>query len=309
MLLGIEQNGVETRGLCEIQNVILSGNKTVSVVCEEIVARGQANIICQCDKCRREFKINKRLFFYKSEEKRQLCEKCTSISTSLEKYGTNHPSQSQAVKEKQAATLEPYRSGEKKMVWKNIDSLKKVRKENAIKKWRQGDYDGIDWSSSMKAVWSDPIIRQKYIDSYNTPEALERFSNQLKIRWATDSEYRFKMAHCTTKTSKFQKEIYQFLGEDWELEYPIHELHYIVDIYNPTKNSIVECFGDYWHCNPNKYSATYFHTRKNMTAQQIWDLDKKRIEDLQNKGYHVLVVWEKDWFSQLELTKQKLLHI
>lgn len=306
MLLGIEQNGVETRGLCEIKNVVLSGNKTVSVVCSDVIAKGSANIICKCDKCEKEFKINKRLFFYKDEQKRNLCDKCTLIATSLEKYGTESPNQSPIVKAKLAKTLEPYRNGEKKMIWKNMNLLKEKRRKIAKEKWTNGDYNNIDWSEKMKKVWSNPEIRQKYINASNTPEAIRRFSEQSKERWKNE-EYREKMYRLTSfKTSKFQKEVHKFLGEGWELEYPEKDLHYVLDIYNKETKEVVECFGDYWHCNPNKYSATYFHTRKNMSAQQIWELDRKRIEDLENAGYKVKIVWEYDWMKNKELIQKTL---
>lgn len=314
MLLGIEQNGIEIRGLCEVKNVILSGNKTLSVVCNDVIAKCSSKIICKCDKCEKEFKINKRLFFYKDERKRNLCEKCTLIATSIEKYGTESPNQSSIVKEKQAKTLEPYRNGEKKIrssprkhfKFKNLEELREKRRKIAKEKWAKGDYDNVNWSEKMKKAWSNPEIRQKYINASNTPEALDRFSNQLKKRWKNE-EFARKIINSTSfKTSKFQKEVYKFLGEDWELEYLEKNLHYVLDIYNKETKEVVECFGDYWHCNPNKYSATYFHARKNMTAQQIWELDRKRIEDLENAGYKVKIVWEYDWMKNKDFIQKTL---
>lgn len=61
------------------------------------------------------------------------------------------------------------------------------------------------------------------------------------------------------------------------------------------KNKIIEFFGDYWHCNPNKYDNDYFHKQINLLAEEIWDNDSDKINYLKSKNYDVLVVWEYDW--------------
>ena len=62
------------------------------------------------------------------------------------------------------------------------------------------------------------------------------------------------------------------------------------------KNIIIECFGDYWHCNPIKYSSEYYHKQKKLHANTIWNNDIVRIQRLQNEGYFVLVLWENDYY-------------
>lgn len=57
-------------------------------------------------------------------------------------------------------------------------------------------------------------------------------------------------------------------------------------------NNIIEYFGDYWHCNPNKYKSDYYHKLIKMTAQEIWDKDNKKIKWLEDKGFNVKIVWE-----------------
>ena len=71
------------------------------------------------------------------------------------------------------------------------------------------------------------------------------------------------------------------------------------------ENKLIEFNGDYWHCNPSKYSFDYFNKRKNMTAKEIWEYDKEKINTAESYGYKVLVVWESEYNENKENTIQK----
>ena len=55
---------------------------------------------------------------------------------------------------------------------------------------------------------------------------------------------------------------------------------------------IIECYGDYWHCNPVRYAADYYNRGKKKTAAEIWKRDEKRKRELESMGYKVLYFWE-----------------
>jgi len=95
--------------------------------------------------------------------------------------------------------------------------------------------------------------------------------------------------------SKGEIELYEYVKNNIndKAECNVFINGYNVDI--KYDNKIIEYFGDYWHCNPNKYDANYYHQILKMTAQDVWDKDKLKIETLQKKGYDVKIVWEKDW--------------
>lgn len=60
-------------------------------------------------------------------------------------------------------------------------------------------------------------------------------------------------------------------------------------------NKAIEFHGDYWHCNPEKYAADYYHSPTGRTAEEIWELDKEKISLLENKrNIPVLVIWESE---------------
>lgn len=63
-----------------------------------------------------------------------------------------------------------------------------------------------------------------------------------------------------------------------------------VDIYIPSQRKIIECHGDYWHCNPKKYSANYYNKVMKRTAKEIWDRDAQRLQYLESIGYTAEVI-------------------
>ena len=65
-----------------------------------------------------------------------------------------------------------------------------------------------------------------------------------------------------------------------------------VDIYVPDKNLVIECFGDYWHMSPSKYSATDYNKSTKRTAAEQWEKDRKRKLFMESKGYKVVELWE-----------------
>jgi hypothetical protein len=97
------------------------------------------------------------------------------------------------------------------------------------------------------------------------------------------------------RISKFQrKEYIKILREypDAILEHYLKDVKKSVDIFIPSKNKIVECFGDYWHCNPSKCSNSYYNKLVHMTAEDIWAKDNGRIKLLESCGYVVEILWE-----------------
>jgi very-short-patch-repair endonuclease len=57
---------------------------------------------------------------------------------------------------------------------------------------------------------------------------------------------------------------------------------------------IIECYGDFWHCNPNKYAPSYFNRGKRKTATEIWKRDCDRKTLFEEQGYRFLALWEND---------------
>lgn len=69
---------------------------------------------------------------------------------------------------------------------------------------------------------------------------------------------------------------------------------------------IVECYGDFWHCNPQKYKPSYFNKGKKKTAQEIWARDLERKKRFEELGYSFMYLWETDINDHTKKVKSKL---
>lgn len=98
--------------------------------------------------------------------------------------------------------------------------------------------------------------------------------------------------------SKSEREIntlLQNIGYKTQLGFRIKDGVWLYDIFVPEKNLIIEYNGDYWHCNPLKYSADYFNKSANKTAKEIWDKDETKKIDAINNGFKYCRIWENDY--------------
>lgn len=57
-------------------------------------------------------------------------------------------------------------------------------------------------------------------------------------------------------------------------------------------NTIVECFGDFWHCNPAVWPPDRCNGSLHMLAQEKWARDAARQRALERQGFLVVVLWE-----------------
>jgi very-short-patch-repair endonuclease len=69
---------------------------------------------------------------------------------------------------------------------------------------------------------------------------------------------------------------------------------------------IVECYGDYWHCNPHQYTSSYFNRGKKKTAEEIWNRDMERKEQFEKMGYKFLCLWENEIKNNPKIVRSKI---
>jgi len=94
------------------------------------------------------------------------------------------------------------------------------------------------------------------------------------------------------KTKPAMKLFEAIKGLGFVLEYPVDRCS--VDICQPNKKLAIEVYGDYWHCNPQKYDKEYFHAVLKLQAKDIWKKDRRRRWFIRSQGYRTLYFWEKD---------------
>lgn len=69
---------------------------------------------------------------------------------------------------------------------------------------------------------------------------------------------------------------------------------------------IVECYGDYWHCNPHQYTSSYFNKGKKKTAEEIWNRDMERKAQFEKMGYKFLCLWENEINGNPKIIRSKI---
>lgn len=152
-------------------------------------------------------------------------------------------------------------------VWEQVCRSKSHSLENYIKKY--GEEGKIRYEA-----WLGQIASNQFLSSGPEKEMINVIEQIVPPKWTTHS--------LTTKQYvKWSNELNRAVMYDWVATYP--------------KKVCIEFNGDYWHCNPNQYSSTFFHPHIKKYAEQIWEIDniKKRI--MENQGFTYIVVWEKEW--------------
>jgi len=133
------------------------------------------------------------------------------------------------------------------------------------------------------SVWGDR--QRKWIDNINSkPEEELKRINRLK-------------SLSGGRMSKGEIELAKLVNG--EIQYTISShAGYVYDI--RVGNKLIEYNGDYWHCNPNKYSADYYNKSLHMTSKEKWIRDQEKIEYAKAQGYDIMVVWESDYITNKE---------
>lgn len=244
--------------------------KFCSCKCRSKDKSDKVSEIRNCVICNKEFKIRKKRekttcstdcllklnFSDKTNEKRIISLK----NTMLEKYGVDHPAKLPDHKTKIKNTKRN-RYGDENFV--------NVKKANQTKLEKYGDPHYINTEKN----------KQTCMKKYGVPNVFHLIKNKSNGK----------------QISKFQKREYEkiFLHyPDAKLEEYLPDVQKSVDIYIPSKKKIIECFGDFWHCNPSQYSAEYYHKYIHMNANEIWKRDEERIQSFKNAGYEVEIIWE-----------------
>lgn len=136
-------------------------------------------------------------------------------------------------------------------------------------------------------------------NAMNRKEVKRKRTKTMLKRYGVSYGVQTKNAIRKTKKrySSTHKKLYEKLKRIdpiFQKEFKIKGTVYQVDIAYPPKNIVIECYGDYWHCNPEIYKADDYNNHLQMISYKKWKLDKKRIERIKNKNFKVFIFWEND---------------
>lgn len=145
----------------------------------------------------------------------------------------------------------------------------------------------------------------KCIKKYGEEEG-KRIFNERQSKWIKKLQKSFEInGDSRSTTSMFAEDMIKAICKYLFIPVPTREKYISDGEHNfafdfTLGKKIIEFQGDYWHCNPEKYSADYVHKTYGITAQEVWDKDKIKLECARNHGYEVLYIWELDYRKDRE---------
>lgn len=151
-----------------------------------------------------------------------------------------------------------------------------------------------------------------YIKKYGEELGTQKYNERIK-KWCQSLRNNFlENGDGMSQQSKFAKALIELICINFNIEIPQkekfitdteHNKHYAFDFeYN---NKLIEFNGDYWHCNPKQYKEDFYNKSKLLTAKEIWENDKLKIQCAQKNGYDVLVIWESEYNENPHNTLRK----
>jgi G:T-mismatch repair DNA endonuclease (very short patch repair protein)/predicted nucleic acid-binding Zn ribbon protein len=160
---------------------------------------------------------------------------------------------------------------------------------------RHGEDEGTRLYEEQCAHRQNHYSLEGYIDKHGLEQGTIMWNKKFQHRPNSKSADSFfvKLLTILTPTPK----IYSAITEHGEygLNDSSNGKYYFYDFVIPEYKLCIEYHGDYWHCNPIKYLAKFYHPHKKMTATEIWLADSIKIDCLKTqRGYDTLIVWESD---------------
>lgn len=171
------------------------------------------------------------------------------------------------------------------------------------KEWMKSHHPTRGKKLSEKACVNIKEARQRFYDeggkagmlgkthSQETKEKLRKITRKM---WA---DGKFTYGDGSVMRSKLEKSLFERIKVAHPDAEHSHVLKtddnaYVFDIYIPSKHTLIEVNGNYWHFNPKIYVAEHFDKHRNVTAQQIWERDATKLKTATEQGFAVVVVWE-----------------
>jgi uncharacterized protein YaeQ len=203
---------------------------------------------------------------------------------------------------------------------KQVDCSKRLLPTN-IEYWINRGYSEED---SLKKVSErqSTFTLKKCVEKYGEEKGKDMFTKRQE-KWlkSLSSGGNLKIGFSKISQEVFYKLLEQYpISERNNLFFATHNKEFTLNKKNggvwlydftDTKNKkIIEFNGDMYHGNPKKYSGddNPHPFRKDITAQDIWDKDKKKIDVAIENGFKVLVIWDSEyrWGNKEEVIKKCL---
>jgi hypothetical protein len=190
---------------------------------------------------------------------------------------------------------------------KQVDFEKRLIPSN-IEYWVNKDYSKEDAKQNVSEHQSTFSL-EKCIAKYGEEEGKKRFTER-QNKWLNSLLTNGNMVIGYSKISQdlFYKilEIYDISDKD-KVYFATHNSEFklekkeggvwLYDFTDVKNKKIIEFHGDMYHGNPKKYNSldNPHPFRKNITAQEMWDKDKRKLDVAIEEGFEVLVIWDSEY--------------
>ena len=189
--------------------------------------------------------------------------------------------------------------------YQKISNIVKIQYKNGERNTsgkNNGMYGKLPWNKDLNKQTNIKIesmsqniskTRKKMFSNYSDEDWL-KLKNQLKIC----------RQKCKKKNTKIELKIRDLLTSLNLLfieQYPID--CFIVDFF-VNNNLIIECFGDYWHCNPNRFDDL---SKLNNTQIKNLERDKRKIKYFEENEMDYILLWESNINRDINSIQNKIL--
>lgn len=249
------------------------------------------------------------------------CENCgKEVYQTKTQYnrGKHHYCSNACQKEFQSRNAHEYRKCEicsKPFYVKKISTQQfcSVHCQNIWQTTRVGELNPKNTKEKIKCEYCG---KSYFVALYKTKNGQHNFcSNECRRKWYSEifsqnDEWKEKsrnrallmLENMKLGTDTKPQRIINSILDDLGIEYVNEKLFefYSVDNFLPKQNLVIEVMGDFWHCNPTKYSSG-----------NSYDIHKKRIPRDKAKstyfknryGIKILYLWETDIYNNAELCR------
>lgn len=144
-------------------------------------------------------------------------------------------------------------------------------------------------SSWNKSVWST-LTCQRCSKPFDVPPAQAKRADRKYCSRSCGAQARMR-ERSRDKTTWIEEAVQLALTElgiAFDAQAKVGRYH--VDALIPSQSLVIECFGDFWHCNPDVYPDGPV----NEVHRKQPERDQRRIAYLKARGYRVVILWERD---------------
>lgn len=197
---------------------------------------------------------------------------------------------------------------------KNHPEVKKRTENTNLNKY--GEKHNFSKNHPSRKKWEERLLKEEGITNVFQRESVKNKSiDTILKKYGKELWLQAVTTRGSGIISKLNKMVFSILEENdinFSIEFKIKRkdgYYYSYDILLEN-NKIIEINGDYWHGNPKIYKKDDIilkNSSKEYKVEDKWKYDKAKITFIKEKGYEVLIVWEKELKENFDKVKEKIL--